>query len=179
MSQLLSLIQSEPKSRDPSGSAYLPSEPILTQNPNSAFARPVTIKPSKKKHKTSKSPASTKNPTSTSRSPQKRSFSNLNRSLSSQSGCSVCDNEKRRSRSRSLSKKSSKTSKSKSPQRRLSFKKNADFLEELLDTVKSPNQSGCLFNADNKSSLFGTTTQPQQQQQLDQQTLFDKYLVRS
>ena len=77
----------------------------------------------------------------------------------SQSGCSVCDNEKRRSRSRSRSQ-------SRTPSR--GGKKKADFfLEELLDTAKSPNHS----------ALFGPSTSKTLKPKSQPDTLFDKYLV--
>ena len=77
-------------------------------------------------------------------------------------GCSVCDRSKRASRS-------------KSPKRGSSKKRN-EFLEELLDTAKSPNVSGMLNSNGNKSALFSDFKSLNDMFD-DRPTLFDKYLV--
>jgi hypothetical protein len=79
-------------------------------------------------------------------------------------GCSVCDHRSKRA------------SRSKSPKRGGSKKRN-EFLEELLDTAKSPNVSGILNSNGNKSALFSDFKGLNDMFD-DRPTLFDKYLVR-
>lgn len=149
MGQLMGLIEQQqhqqltipPSNSAPSmrTAAYYP-EPQVGVN-QSAVARPLR----KTRRKTKSKSRSTSNVAA--RPSRSRS----------QSGCSVCDNEKRRSRSRSRSQ-------SRTPSR--GGKKKADFfLEELLDTTKSPNHS----------ALFGPAKTLKPKSQPD--TLFDKYLV--
>lgn len=136
------------------------SEPIISEHTQSAFTRPVLRASGveKKRAKKSRSPAaaSRKN-----RVVDRRSRSQSSRS---QSGCSVCDNEIRRSRSRSRSRSGDVAKK-----RSVSLKKKRKpefFLEELLD---DPNHSGLPEPHVNKVNFF--------EDSISRPTLFDKYLV--
>lgn len=134
---------SAPNMRTASREAYYP-EPQVGFN-QSAVARPL-----RKTRRKTKSKSKSRSTSNVAARPSRSR---------SQSGCSVCDNEKRRSRSRSRSQ-------SRTPSR--GGKKKADFfLEELLDTAKSPNHS----------ALFGPATSKILKPKSQQDTLFDKYLV--
>lgn len=180
MSQLLKLFENRPQesaSIENATNHSMPqlnvaSNPTLVQHSQSAFSRPATARTSRKKTTNkSKSPGGGVGVSKTAfknvgdRGARAKTRSPSAHSSRSQSGCSVCDNEKRRSRSRSGGANKSSIAHKKA-------KKPDFFLEELLDNTKSPtrNNPSSVNPTENKSSNF-------LEESLLRPTLFDKYLV--